>query len=84
MCYIEAMGKPRIVDRYNFLTTTQVCEALGLSIWELRKRLQQEILPAPTKVAEGGVCLFDQNWLRLARAIIANSFEGKARKKAHV
>jgi len=71
------MPKPKLRDRYQFFTSTQVCEALGLSIEQLDRRLAQHILPQPTRVTRHGVRLFDKTWLEMARDIIEGSFEGQ-------
>lgn len=77
------MPKPKLADSYNYMTTSRVCDALGISAIQLDRRLEQGVLPKPTKVADSGVRLFDENWLRVARAIMENSFGG-AREEAHV
>ena len=64
------MPKPRLADTFRYLTTSQVAEALGISLEQLYRRLAQGILPDPTKVAKSGVRLFDEDWLQRAKKIL--------------
>lgn len=64
------MPRPMVVDSHNYMTSSQVSQALGIGLSKLYRRLAQGVLPAPTRVTPGGVRLFDQSWLRAARAIL--------------
>lgn len=52
------------------MTSTDVCRKLGISEHQLRTRLDQSILPKPTKFERGGPRLFDEGWLWAARRIV--------------
>jgi len=52
------------------MTSSQVSQALGIGLGKLYRRLAQGILPAPTQITAAGVRLFDQSWLRAAKAIL--------------
>lgn len=58
------------------VTASQARKRLGLSRSQLNLRISREVLPAPTFIdRDTGVRYFDESWLRIARAIMANSFE---------
>lgn len=52
------------------MTTTTVGTALDLTASQVKKRLEKGTLPAPSRVTENGVRLFDQEWLKAARLIL--------------
>ena len=74
------MAKPRVADRYRYMTTTDICKRLDMSYEKLMRRLRDGVFPAPTMVNEYGVRYFDENWLRIAQAIEENSYEAQRRK----
>jgi len=59
------------------MTLPQVAERLGIHTAKLRRRLRDGVLPAPTFVNKYGLKFFDEDWLKHAQAVLANSFEGK-------
>ena len=65
------MARPTLSEGHKYRTTAQVQEALKLSREEFNRRLGQGILPAPTYVNGYGLRFFDENWLRIAKAIMA-------------
>lgn len=77
------MPQPTLKARYTYMTASRVRKILGLSRYQLDERIRQGIFPEPTAVDSNGIRLFDENWLRVAQAILANSFEGRKRKQAN-
>ena len=75
------MAGPRIAERYKYMTLTQAAKRVGLHPAKLRRRLRDGLLPAPTFVNEYGLNFFDDDWLRKAQVILANSFEGQERQQ---
>jgi len=73
------MAGPRIAERYKYMTLPQAAKCLGLHPAKLRRRLKHGVLPAPTFVNEYGLNFFDEDWLREAKAILVQSFEGAAK-----
>lgn len=74
------MAGPRIAERYKYMTLPQAAERLDIHPAKLRRRLRGGIFPAPTYVNEYGLKFFDEEWLRKAQTILANSFEGEIAK----
>jgi hypothetical protein len=70
------MAGPRIAELYKYMTLPQAARRLGLHPAKLRRRLKDGVLPAPTFVNEYGLKFFNEDWLREAQTILANSFEG--------
>ncbi len=69
--------KKELADKY--FTATEAREKLGLSRWDFDTQIERGMLPAPTytdTVMRGSVELkvryFDENWLRIAKAILDN------------
>jgi len=73
------MAGPRIAERYKYMTLPQAAKRLGLHPTKLRRRLKHGVLPAPSFVNEYGLNFFDEDWLREAKAILAQSFDGEAK-----
>ena len=71
------MPGPRISERYKYMTLPKAAERLGIHPAKLRRRLKDGIFPAPTFVNGYGLKFFDEEWLRKAQVILANSFEAK-------
>jgi len=69
------MAGPRISELYKYMTLPQAAERLGIHPAKLRRRLRDGIFPPPTYINEYGLKFFDEEWLRKAQVIIANSFE---------
>ena len=59
-----------LAERFKYYTAGDAWKSLGLSKIEFNRRMKQGILPAPTYVNEHKIRFFDDNWLRIARAII--------------
>lgn len=57
----------------KYLTSSSIRKHLGLSRFRLDVRIKRGILPQPTFVDTTGVRYFDQQWLRIAKAILDNS-----------
>ena len=75
------MAGPRIDERYKYMTLPQAAQRLSMHQAKLRRRIKAGVLPAPTYVNKHGLKFFDENWLKGAEAILANSFEGENSKK---
>jgi hypothetical protein len=75
------MAGPRISERYKYMTLPQAAKRLGIHPAKLRRRLKHGVFPAPTFVNEYGLNFFDEDWLKEARAILVNSFEGQERQQ---
>ena len=58
------------------MTLPQAAKRLGLHQAKLRRRLKEGILPPPVHVNEYGLKFFDKKWLKQAKLIVDNSFEG--------
>jgi len=71
------MAGPRISELYKYMTLPQAAQRLGIHPAKLRRRLRDGIFPAPTFVNEYGLKFFDEEWIRKAKVILANSFEAK-------
>lgn len=64
------MPRPTLSEGFKYLTAGAAMGELGLSREEFNRRMKQGILPAPTYVNSHGLRFFDDNWMRIARAII--------------
>lgn len=69
--------KKELADKY--LTATEAREKLAISRWDFDTRIDRGMLPAPTfidTVMRGNVELkvryFDENWVKIAKAILDN------------
>jgi hypothetical protein len=74
------MPNTKLELAYKYLTAPQVRQKLGLSRFQLDLRIKRGILPAPAaNDRETGVRYFDENWVKAAQLILANSIraEGK-------
>ena len=70
------MAGPKISEQYKYMTLPQTAERLGIHPAKLRRRLKDGVFPVATFVNNHGLKFFDEEWLREARAILVNSFEG--------
>ena len=70
------MPNPKLELGFKYLTAPQVRKRLGLSRFQLDIRIERGILPQPTYVDETGVRYFDENWVRIAQAILENVAQG--------
>lgn len=57
----------------KYLTASQVRQRLGLSRFQLDIRIERGIFTRPTFVDTTGVRYFDENWVRIAQAILENA-----------
>ena len=64
------MPNPKLELGFKYLTAPQVRKRLGLSRFQLDIRIERGILPQPTYVDETAVRYFDENWVRVAQAIL--------------
>ena len=71
------MPEPKLELALKYLTATQARNRLGLSRWQFDIRVERGIFPRPTyvdTVKRGDVTLqvryFDENWVRIAQAIL--------------
>jgi len=73
------MVKPRVELAFQYLTAPQVRKQLGLTRFELDLRIKRGILPRPTYTdPKTNIRYFDQNWLKAAQLILANSIRAEA------
>ena len=54
----------------GYLSTAKVARELGLTLYLVKARISEGVLPQPTRVSDNGVLLFDEDWLREAKAIL--------------
>ena len=74
------MPEPKLELAFKYLTATQARKRLGLSRYQFDIRIERGIFPRPTHVdivKRGDINLhvryFDENWVKIAQAILANS-----------
>ena len=74
------MPEPKLELAIKYLTATQARKRLGLSRYRFDIRVERSIFPRPTyvdTVKRGDVTLhvryFDENWVRIAQAILDSS-----------
>jgi len=67
------MPVPRLEHSFKYLTAPEVRKELGLSRFQFDIRIERGILPQPVHIDENGIRFFDENWLRMARAILENA-----------
>ena len=60
----------------KYLTAPQVRKRLGLSRWQLDLRIERGVFPRPTYIDVSGVRYFDENWVKIAQAILDNAVQG--------
>ncbi len=82
------MPNPKLELGFKYLTPPQARKRLGLSRFQFDLRIERGILPQPTyvdTVKVGGVIqnvrYFDENWIRLAQAILENAEQGDREDK---
>ncbi len=75
------MAGPRIAELYKYMTLPQAAKRLDIHPVKLRRRLKHGVFPPPTFINEYGLNFFDEDWLKEARTILANSFEGQERQQ---
>jgi hypothetical protein len=76
------MPWPKLELALKYLTAPQAGKRLGLSRFQLNRRVELGIFPRPTYVdvvRRGDVTLhvryFDENWVRIAQAILDNAMK---------
>ncbi|GAH66076.1 unnamed protein product [marine sediment metagenome] len=70
------MPTPKLELAAKYLTSNQARKRLDLSLFQLNLRIERGIFPRPTYVDETGiqsVRYFDENWVRIAQAILDNA-----------
>jgi len=70
------MPTPKIELALKYLTATQARKILGLSRFQFDIRIERGVFPRPTLVDETGiqhVRYFDEDWVRIAQAILDNA-----------
>ena len=78
------MPNPKLELGLKYLTAPQARKRLGLSRFQLDIRIERGILPQPTYVDETSsppVRYFDENWVRIAQAILENVTQGDRENK---
>ena len=83
------MPWPKLELAFKYLTAPQARKRLGLSRFQFDRRVELGIFPRPTHVdivTRGDVTLhvryFDENWVRIAQAILDNAGQGIKNKQA--
>jgi len=69
------MPNPKLELGFKYLTAPQARKRLGLSRFQFDIRIERGILPPPTYIDETDtrVRYFDENWVRIAQAILVNA-----------
>ena len=77
------MPNPKLELAFKYLTAPQARKRLGLSRFQFDIRIERGILPEPTYVDENDtkVRYFDENWVRIAQAILDNVGQGDREEK---
>lgn len=63
----------------GYYSTAQVARELGLTLYLVKARMSEGLLPQPTRISDTGVLMFDEAWLDQARAVLE---ETSLRKRA--
>jgi len=72
------MPKPKLELAHKYYTAVRARKMLGLSRWNFDIRVERGIFPRPTYMDNTGkqyVRYFDENWVKIAEAILANSVQ---------
>jgi len=72
------MARPKIAERYQYMTVPQAAKRLGIHPAKLHRRLKDGVFPVPTFVNKHGLNFFGEDWLKDPQAILVNSFELEA------
>lgn len=73
------MPKPKLELSLKYLTAVEARKRLGLSRFQFDIRVERGIFPRPTYVDNTGkqhVRYFDEDWVKIAQAILDNSRKG--------
>lgn len=73
------MPNPKLELGLKYLTAPQVRKRLGLSRFQFDIRIERGILPQPAYVDKTSIPpmrYFDENWVRIAQAILENVAQG--------
>ena len=54
----------------GYYSTAQVARELGLTLYLVKARINEGVLPEPTRVSSTGVLMFDEDWLDRARDVL--------------
>ncbi len=80
------MPTPKLELAAKYLTSNQARKRLGLSLYQLNLRIERGIFQRPTYVDETGiqsVRYFDENWVRIAQAILDSSPNTSGERQAN-
>jgi len=75
------MANRKLELALKYRTASQVRQRLGLSRFQFDIRVKRGIFPRPTFTDVTGVRYFDEDWIKVARSILGNSFKGQLFKK---
>ena len=64
------MPTPKLELSAKYMTAPEVRQKLDLSRYQLDIRIERGILPGPTLVDTDGVRYFDEQWLRIGKAVL--------------
>ena len=79
------MPTPKLKLALKYLTAPQARKRLGLSRFQFDHRVELGVFPKPTLVDETGIqCVryFDENWVKIAQAILDNAVKEEERDGA--
>lgn len=76
MLVLSVMPTPKLELALKYLTAPQARKRLGLSRFQFDIRIERGIFTRPTFVDTSGVRYFDENWVRIAQAILDNVVQG--------
>lgn len=65
------MARPNLEEIIQYLTTSEAAQELDLARTQFKNRLTRNIFPPPTFTNAHGVRLFDEDWLKRAKLIMA-------------
>lgn len=57
----------------GYFSTAQVARELGLTLYLVKARMSEGLLPEPTRVSASGVLMFDEEWLKEARRTLEST-----------
>lgn len=66
------MPRAKVSETVGLYTTSSAAEALGLSMYLIKARIADGVLPPPTRSTDSGVLLFDEDWMREAQTRMAS------------
>ncbi len=75
------MPRAKLKELDGFLTTSSVASIFGLSPYLIKARIEDGTLPEASRVTDGGVLLFDDDWIDRARDVLSSVTLRKRRRR---